>query len=432
MRNRLELAKKILSSNGTIAISIDHNEVSYLILLLDEIFGKENRKNIVTVKRGSVTGAKVINPGVVNVSEYVLIYSRNRNLWNPNRIYTSKEWDRRYNNYIINYNAGFEKWKFTTVLEAFASEVKIPKSKLKNYFKDDYDKKLEEFFYLNSEKIIQFATLDDNSISQSAIEIKNQSEKNPNKVYLMERVDAKPYYIFNGKLILFAKDRLSNVDGIMTFSQPATDIWDDVLPNDLHNEGGVALRKGKKQEKLIDRILDLCSSKNDIVLDFFSGSGTTGSVCLKKNRQFIIVEQLEYTETLPLKRLVNTIDGEQSGISKAVNWQGGGSFIYMELAKNNQKAIDYIQNCQSYDELVAFFDKMCDTYFLDYNLKINEFREEVSKEENFKQLSLNKQKEIFTKMLDLNQLYVNVSDMEDSKFKMNENDIRLTNDFYKK
>ena len=103
MKNRLEIAKTLLADDGTIAISIDNYEVAYTLILLDEIFGRNNRKNIITIKRASASGAKVINLGVVNVVEYIVIYSKTDN-WKPNRIFMSKEYDTRYNKFIKNRN----------------------------------------------------------------------------------------------------------------------------------------------------------------------------------------------------------------------------------------------------------------------------------------------------------------------------------------
>ena len=139
---------------------------------------------------------------------------------------------------------------------------------------------------------------------------------------------------------------------------------------------------------------------------------------------------MEYIETVALERLKKVIEGEQGGVSRDLEWQGGGSFVYLELAKNNQNAIEYIQSCESYEALIAFFDKMCNTYFLNYNVKVKDFREVICKEENFKKLTLEQQKIMFAKMLDLNQLYVNVSDMKDSQFGLSKNDIAITKDFY--
>jgi adenine-specific DNA-methyltransferase len=209
-----------------------------------------------------------------------------------------------------------------------------------------------------------------------------------------------------------------------------SDIWNDVLPNDIHNEGGVTLRKGKKPEKLLSRILELTTQEKDIVLDFHIGSGTSSSVAHKMNRQYIGIEQLDYGKNDSVVRLQNVIGGEQSGISKTVNWQGGGSFLYLELAKNNKNALARIEAAENFEELLAFFDEMYERYFLNYNLKIKEFKEKVSKEPAFISLPLVRQKEIFGKMLDLNQLYVNRSEMHDARYGLSELDIAVTNNFY--
>ena len=427
IKNRLNTAKKLLKQDGTIAVSIDHNELSYLLIVMDEIFGKENLKNIITIKRGSVTGAKVINPGVVNISEYVVIYSKSASNWKPNRVYSSKDWDRRYNGFILNFEQGFKNWRFTTVLEAFADKVKVKKSKLKKHFGEDYEIELESFVYENAEKIMQRATLDINSISQGAKKMKEESINNPDKVLFLERKNAKPYYIYNGKLILFAKDRMTKIDGKETFSQPITDIWNDVLPNDLHNEGGVELRKGKKPEKLISRLVELCTNENDLVFDFFSGSGTTGSVSMKLGRQFIICEQLEYTETLPLQRLINTINGEQSGVSKAYDWNGGGSFTYIELKKHNQTFIDLIKEAKDLNALLAIWAEMKAKSFINYNVDIQKQEEHI---DDFKKLNLVKQKQHLVEILDKNQLYVNLSSLDDKDFACSDKEKKVTKDFY--
>ena len=430
MRNRLLIAKELLREDGTIVISIDHNEVAYNLILLDEIFGRTNRKNIVTVKRSSVSGAKVINPGVVNVAEALLIYSNNSNSWKPNKVFKEKVRDERYNNFITNIDDNPEYWKYSSVLDAFSIDKQIEKSKLKKVLGTNYEIELEHFFYENKDKIIRFAGLDDKSISAGIRSLKLISKNDNSKTYVFERENLNTYYLFNGNAILFFKDRLIKIDEEWKFGEMISDIWDDVLPNDIHNEGGVTLRKGKKPEKLLNRILDLTTKENDIILDYHLGSGTTAAVAHKMNRQYIGIEQLDYGNNDSVIRLENVLNGEVSGISKLVNWQGGGSFIYLELAKNNQNAIEYIQTCESYEALIAFFDEMCNTYFLHYNVKVNEFREVICKEDNFKKLTLEQQKIMFAKMLDLNQLYVNVSDMKDSRFGLSENDIAITKDFY--
>lgn len=332
MKPRLEILKNLLSEEGSIFVSIDNNEMAYLQVLMDEVFARRNRKNIIIIKRGSVTGAKVINPGLVNISEFILVYTKNANKWNPNRLSRKKERDDRYGTFIENYGDHYSQWRYMPLLQAFASQVGIKSTALKKHYGNTFDAVIEKFVATNSYRVIQFATLDDKSISKSALELKNISYGNKDKTYLLERKDKRPYYIYNGKLILFVRDRLQEIDGQLTFSEPLTDIWDDVLPNDLHNEGGVEFRKGKKPEKLIQRIMMLASNEGDLVLDSFLGSGSTAAVALKMKRKWIGIELGEHAKTHCFPRLKSVVQGEQRGISKAVEWQGGGGFRFYTLA----------------------------------------------------------------------------------------------------
>lgn len=331
MKNRLEVAREFLSEDGTIFISIDNNEIGALNILMDEIFGRENKKNLITVKRSSVSGAKVINNGLVNVSEFVIVYSKNTSAWKPNKIFRKKERDDRYNTFITNIEDDFENWKYTTVLEAFAESCKIKKSQLKKHFAEKYTFELEKFYYDNSKKIIRYASIDEKASSKNIVELKYESLKNKNKTFHYPRDEFSDYYIYNGQAILFFKDRLVEIDGELLFAELIHDIWDDVLPNDLHNEGNISFKKGKKPEKLIQRIIELSTNENDLVMDFHLGSGTTCAVAHKMNRRYIGIEQMDYIEDIALERLKKVIEGEQGGISKAVEWSGGGSFIYAEL-----------------------------------------------------------------------------------------------------
>jgi adenine-specific DNA-methyltransferase len=369
MRDRLIILRDLLQESGTIFISIDNNESCYLQVLMDEIFGRQNRKNIITLKRGSVTGAKVINPGLVNISEFILVYCKNSEYWSPNRIFMKKDRDVRYNSYIINIEDDVSNWKYGSVLEAFANYHNVPKGKLKAYLGEKFEKSLDSFIYENSEKVIQFATLDSNSISKEANKLKEKSENDSSCTYILERENGKrPYYVYRGKLILFAKDRLSNIDGEYTFSEPVTDIWLDVLPNDLHNEGDVEFRKGKKSEKLIQRLFEFTTNEDDFVLDCFGGSGSTFAVAIKMKRKWIGIEIGMHADTHIIKRLSSVLDGtDQSGISKALKWIGGGSYKYYLLGPS---IIEIKENGQS-DFNWSLSKKFIEESFLssyDYNL----------------------------------------------------------------
>ncbi|MCW8953442.1 MAG: site-specific DNA-methyltransferase [Sulfurimonas sp.] len=331
MKNRLEVAREFLSEDGTIFISIDNNEIGALNILMDEVFGKENKKNLITVKRSSVSGAKVINNGLVNVSEFVIVYSKNTKVWKPNKIFRKKERDDRYNTFITNIEDNFENWKYITVLEAFAESCKIKKSQLKKHFAEKYTFELEKFYYDNSKKIIRYASIDEKASSKNIVELKHESLKNKNKTFYYPRNEFSDYYIYNGQAMLFFKDRLVEIDGELLFAELIHDIWDDVLPNDLHNEGDVSFKKGKKSEALLKRIIEISTNKNDLVMDFHLGSGTTCAVAHKMGRRYIGIEQMDYIEDIAVERMKKVIEGEQSGISKTLTWQGGGSFVYAEL-----------------------------------------------------------------------------------------------------
>jgi adenine-specific DNA-methyltransferase len=331
MADRLALSTLFIQEEGTFTISIDLKEVDKTISLLDSAFGEENRKNAITVKRGSVTGAKVINPGVVNVSEYILVYSVEEKQWKPEKAFREKEYDTRYGSIIKNYSEPFEKWEFESVLDAFSSYKLIQKSKLKKQLGETYESELLEFVIENANRVIRTASLDENSISADAVELKHLSKKNPNKIFHLEREDKNDYYVLNGSALLFYKDRLINVGGKLVPGEPISDIWDDVLPNDLHNEGGVSLRKGKKPERLLHRIIEMSSKKDELMLDFFTGSATSCAVAQKAKRRWIGIEQGEYFKSITLTRLKYTLNGDKSGVTNDTNWKGGGFFKYMRL-----------------------------------------------------------------------------------------------------
>lgn len=426
MKNRLMYARDLLCDSGTIAISVDNYELGYLLVLLDEIFGKENRKNIITVRRASASGAKVINPGVVNIVEYVVLYSKNTTYWKPNRVYASKSYDERYNSYITNIDDNYENWKFTTVLNAFADSLGIAKNKLKSHFGDNYDIELENFVIEHADNVVRLAALDDKQISNETRELKKISKENPEKIIYQKREGYKDYYLINGNAILFAKDRLIEVDGNKTFSSPITDIWDDVLPNDLHNEGGVELKKGKKPEKLISRIIELCSNENDIIVDFFAGSGTTGAVAMKMNRKFILCEQMDYIEDITSTRLENVISGENRGVSALYNWQGGGEFIYCELKEFGYQLIHKIQSANN-DNI----NKIKDEIFNDERIIPYVTQKQLQENSDlFDELNFDEKKELLISLVDKNKLYVNVCDMDDENYKLSEEEIKFTKSFY--
>lgn len=150
-----------------------------------------------------------------------------------------------------------------------------------------------------------------------------------------QREGRSDYHFLDGQQLLFYSNKAQKVDGRWVTGIPASNLWDDILSNNLHNEGGVRFPKGKKPEALIQRVLDLGSKPGDIVLDSFAGSGTTGAVAHKMGRKWILVELGEHCQTLILPRLRHVIDGQDaSGISAAVQWKGGGGFRFCRLGSS--------------------------------------------------------------------------------------------------
>lgn len=447
MKNRLEVAKELLKDNGSIFIQIDDNEIGYLTVLMDEIFGRENSAGIAKVKRGSVTGHKAINPGIVNIMEYILIYSKNYNKWKPNKLFKARPRNERYNNYIKNIEKDTSEWVFCSLLDAFSEYRNIPKNRIKKELKNSYEEEIFEFIKKNSNAVIQFAFPDKDKVSVEANNLITVSEKNKGNVYVLKRENDPDMYFINGQRILFYNDRLMNLDGVLTTVEPLSDLWEDILPNNLHKEGGVNLKKGKKSEKILQRIIELGSIKGDLILDFHLGSGTTCAVAHKMGRRYIGIEQMDYIEDISVERLKKVIGNSEkkidtlfdseiisnfddAGISKETNWKGGGSFVYCELMKWNEVFLEKINNAKNTDALIKVYSQIKEKAFLNYKFDIEKFEDKNMKD--FKELKLEEQKEIIKKLLDLNSLYVNLSEIEDETYDISDENKNLNKIFYKK
>ena len=212
-----------------------------------------------------------------------------------------------------------------------------------------------------------------------------------------------------------------------------TNIWTDIPWEGIAAEGGVKLKKGKKPERLLRRLIEMGTDKpTDIVLDFYLGSGTSAAVAHKLKRQYIGIEQIEYGENDSVVRLQNVIKGDKSGISKSVNWQGGGEFIYCELMKYNEAFMERIQAAKNSKEVLKIWQEMAKGSFLNWYVNpampeeaVKDF-EELGKGEN----GLEKQKRLLAELLDKNQLYVNLSEIDDAQFKVSKEEKASNKAFY--
>lgn len=183
---------------------------------------------------------------------------------------------------------------------------------------------------------------------------------------------------------------------------------------------------GQKPEALIKRIIEISTQENDLVLDFFAGSGTTLAVAHKMKRRYIGIEQMEYIESITKERLKKVIEGEQGGISKAVSWSGGGNLIYCELASLNAKFIEKIENSSDENELNQIYENLQKLAFIDYRVDIKNDLKDME----FSNLDFTSKKRILKKCLDRNMDYIPYADIDDSEYKIDERTKKLNKIFY--
>lgn len=332
LRDRLELLSELLADDGTIFVHIDDSEAAYLIILMDEIFGRKNRINIVTFKQGSATGHKAINPGCVTTHNFVLIYAKNKDAWEPNRVFTARDRDARYGQFIVNRDSPTTEWKIVPLAEGYAQHEGLPLKDARKRLKDDPGL-LDAFVMSHPTSVVQLARPDYDAVGKETKALIDESEKHAERIYHQKREGYEDIYLIGGRRILFYSSKLREIDGRMVTGEPLTTIWDDLLSNNLHAEGGVEFAKSKKPEALIQRVLALTTDPGDVVLDSFAGSGTTGAVAHKMGRRWIMVEQGAHATTHIVPRLKGVISGEDvGGVTEATGWKGGGGFRFYRLA----------------------------------------------------------------------------------------------------
>lgn len=418
MKNRLEVAKGFLREDGFICMAIDHCELFYLGVLADEIFGRDNRVGLIAVRHfpGGRTDSKYF---AIN-SEYMLVYAKNSNIAHFNRLKMDKKAEQEYKH-----------------------EDKISKYKLRQMMRDgDVNSRPEDrpnlYYPIYVKSDLSMFSIDKKEDFIEVLPIKNETEKRVwdcSKETFIQRANkgeiiAKRANQNRNKINLFKKIRDIDYKG-----KKLTTIWYDSRYSAGQN-GKALLRRTlgyppsfsyPKSLYVIQDVLKIMTDKNDIILDFFAGSGTTGHAVLEQNREdggarrFILIEQLDEHIDICRERMQKVLE------SNSIN----DDFIYFELAKWNEQAKGEINNCQSLEALEKLFDLLYAKYFLNYNLKIKEFKEKVLKESRFRNLSLDEQKSMFLAMLDLNQMYVCQSEMEDQRFQINKEEQKQTKAFYK-
>jgi len=279
MKNRFEIARELLSKDGAIVVQISDKHVGYLHVLMDEIF-PEGFINKIAVKTRSPSGFKTVNQGVFESAEYLLIYGKNRKLWKCNPQYEVSEYDENYSFQITNIDASCNKWKVINIKEVVASEhgYKDVRKAKKKLGATVFLAELAQYALKNAKSVFRFTEINRDA-GKDTLKLKEISINEADKVFMLERENLSPRYILNGKEIAFYSNKVREIDGISAPTTMLTNIWTDIPWEGIASEGKVKLKKGKKPERLLRRLIDMATDNpNDVVLDFYLGSGTTATV----------------------------------------------------------------------------------------------------------------------------------------------------------
>jgi adenine-specific DNA-methyltransferase len=298
MKPRLDILRNLLSNDGSIWISIDDDESHYLKVLCDMVFGRNNFiNNVIWEKKFSPQNdAKWLSDS----HDHILVYAKNKEIWRPNLLPRTVEMNSRYKNPDKDPRGSWTSGDCS--VKTYSASADYP------------------------------------------IELPSGRIVNPPGGYSWRFSKDKFKELVIDNRIWFG----ANGDGVPRFKRFLTDVKDGITSMTIwkytdvgHNQDAkkeVKVFNDKnvfatpKPEKLMERILHLSSNEGDLVLDSFLGSGTTAAVAQKTGRRWIGVELGEHAKTHCYPRLQKVVDGEQGGISKAINWKGGGGFKFYTLA----------------------------------------------------------------------------------------------------
>jgi len=426
MKNRLTIAKKLLKDNGVIFVSINHIELPYIMILMDEIFNKVNKLPIITLKAGTTASYRSINDCPVNVTEYVVAYSKTPN-FKPNPVYVESKYSEDYSHFIKNFSNKCSEWKLVPLTEIIHNKHSCSswqefKKKFGNSWKKKRYDEMEIFAFENKNAVVSLNTLQKPSQKIQAVIDESRIERN--RIFVVERENNENIFCYNGRTLAFYASKFREIDGETVPSEILTNLWTDISFLGIGPEGNVTLENGKKPEHLLKTIIELITKPNDIVLDFHIGTGTTCAVAHKMSRQYIGIEQLNYGENNSVVRLQNVINGDPTGISESVNWQGGGEFVYCELANDAENFRNEVRNANA-KELARLLEKAKKSSFLSCRVDRDKFN-------GFENLTEQEQRDLLCSLVDANTLYINYSDIENADYEISETDKKLNKQFYGK
>jgi adenine-specific DNA-methyltransferase len=320
MVERLEAARELLADDGAVFVEIDDTELGPLQVAMDGVYGREQRVSTITVVRSAATGHKAFNRGPVNVTDFVLAYARERSRWRCNALVRDRaSYDKAYGTWLENPHDACDAWRFAP-LSAHARRVLGAAAGAER-------SRVERYAIDHAEQVVRFAQPRYEAVSQRARALIDRSRREVDRVFRLERAGRKDLVLRGGNRVLFLADKVVERDGHRVLVEPLTNVWDDVPFQGIAREGGARFVRNKKPERLLARILSLCTDPGDWVLDAFLGSGTSAAVAHKMGRRWVGIERGEQLDTLCLPRLRRVVDGQDAtGVTRAFGWRGGGGF----------------------------------------------------------------------------------------------------------
>lgn len=408
MKNRIEIANELLREDGAIFIQTDDNEMPYLKVLMDQIFGRENYiGNIIWKKK---TGSSDTT-SIAIITEYILVYAKDKDLVTFSK--NPDSYDKKRYRYRDDYLEERGPFYYDTLDRGGLSY-----SDSLNYGVPTPDGKI---LYPHG----RHEYVNDGWIWKWSKDKVNWGLKNGFCEFLKEDGQYKLKY----KVYLKVNNKGEHIKREAPWKNLIEGIMNTHASSEITKLFGSKKFETPKPEKLLQFIINLGSFENDIVLDFFMGSATTQAVAMKMNRRFIGIEQMNYIKNISIPRLKKVISGEQGGISKDVKWQGGGSFIYTELMEKNQNYLRIIQNSQDMDELMSVYSLMKQNGDIDFRVDLDKFEASLKSGEL---PTLDERKKELIKIIDKNQLYYNYSNIDDKDVRnlLSDTDYKFNKSFY--
>ena len=392
MKNRLEIARKLLRTDGLIVVQCDDNEQAYLKVLMDGIFGRDNFVGDLIRKTKSTTNDAKTGFNIQH--ENTLIYALKKS--EIHLVGKKKSFD-KYRNLDNDPNGAW----VSDNPSARSGDYYFP---IKNPYTGKVDYPPENSHWRFSERRLA------DYIKSGKIKFRENHAKNQ-RGFIFKRYKSEVRSEYN---------LLGSLEGA------ENKYMNQVATKERNRLFGEVKFDYPKPEVFLFLLIEATTNPGDLVLDYHLGSGTTCAVAHKTGRRYIGIEQMDYIESIAVRRLKMVINGEQEGgASKEISWSGGGSFIYTELAESMPSFLERVSNADE-DACTFLWNELKKSPYTSYRVDFN--KEDADLE--FEQLTLEDKKQILFNIIDKNMYYIPLSEIDNEDFVISEGDKAMSKMFY--